>query len=151
MKSTIRTFFLSPLMVPTASVVLIWQVLFDYHGVINEAAKLFPRVDFVMVHMGLGTDNNEAIDLISKLPNLYGDTTWVPVESTLKLIKNAGIEKIFFGSDNPIDGKDTYFCNREGCRSLYQQYFYELKDLISPQDYNKLMYENAASVFDIKL
>lgn len=41
MKSTIRTFFLSPLMVPTASVVLIWQVLFDYHGVINEAAKLF--------------------------------------------------------------------------------------------------------------
>ena len=114
-------------------------------------AKKYPKTNFVMVHMGLGTDNNEAIDLISKLPNLYGDTTWVPVESTLKLIRNAGIEKIFFGSDNPIDGKDTYFCNREGFRSLYQQYFYELKDLISPQDYNKLMYENAASVFDIKL
>ena len=69
----------------------------------------------------------------------------------IKASRNAGIEKIFFGSDNPIDGKDTYFCNREGFRSLYQQYFYELKDLISPQDYNKLMYENAASVFDIKL
>ena len=40
MKSVIRTFFLSPLMVPTASVVLIWQVMFDYHGVINEAVKL---------------------------------------------------------------------------------------------------------------
>lgn len=36
MKSQFRTFFLSPLMVPVASIVLIWQVLFDYHGVINE-------------------------------------------------------------------------------------------------------------------
>lgn len=36
MKSQFRTFFLSPMMVPVASVVLIWQVLFDYHGVLNE-------------------------------------------------------------------------------------------------------------------
>ncbi len=36
MRSQFRTFFLSPMMVPVASVVLIWQVLFDYHGVINE-------------------------------------------------------------------------------------------------------------------
>lgn len=36
MKSQFRTFFLSPMMVPTASIVLIWQVLFDYHGAINE-------------------------------------------------------------------------------------------------------------------
>jgi multiple sugar transport system permease protein len=40
-ESLFRTIFLSPLMVPTASVVLIWQVLFDYHGVINEVAKFF--------------------------------------------------------------------------------------------------------------
>jgi multiple sugar transport system permease protein len=36
MKSQFRTFFLSPMMVPVASIVLIWQVLFDYHGAINE-------------------------------------------------------------------------------------------------------------------
>ena len=36
MKSQFSTFFLSPIMVPVASVVLIWQVLFDYNGVINE-------------------------------------------------------------------------------------------------------------------
>ena len=35
-KTQLRTFFLSPLMVPVASVVLIWQVLFDYNGVVNE-------------------------------------------------------------------------------------------------------------------
>ena len=35
-KSTFRTFFLSPMMVPVASVVLIWQVLFSYNGSVNE-------------------------------------------------------------------------------------------------------------------
>ena len=35
-KTQLRTFYLSPLMVPVASVVLIWQVLFDYNGVVNE-------------------------------------------------------------------------------------------------------------------
>jgi multiple sugar transport system permease protein len=40
MRSQFRTFFLSPMMVPVASVVLIWQVVFDYHGVINEGLKL---------------------------------------------------------------------------------------------------------------
>lgn len=35
-KSVFRTFFLSPLMVPTASVVLVWQVLFHTHGTVNQ-------------------------------------------------------------------------------------------------------------------
>jgi len=36
MKSQLRTFFLSPLMVPVASIVLIWQVLFHHNGAVNE-------------------------------------------------------------------------------------------------------------------
>lgn len=36
MRSQIRSAFLTPLMVPIASVVLIFQVLFDYNGVVNE-------------------------------------------------------------------------------------------------------------------
>ncbi len=40
-KSQFRTFFLSPMMVPVASVVLIWQVLFHNHGAINEFLTLF--------------------------------------------------------------------------------------------------------------
>ena len=41
MKSQFRTFFLSPMMVPVASVVLIWQVLFSYNGTVNEFLMLF--------------------------------------------------------------------------------------------------------------
>lgn len=40
-KSKFRTFFLSPMMVPVASVVLIWQVFFHYNGVINQFLLTF--------------------------------------------------------------------------------------------------------------
>ncbi|WP_243111766.1 carbohydrate ABC transporter permease [Butyrivibrio sp. CB08] len=48
-KSYFRTFFLSPLMVPTASVVLIWQVFFNYNGIINNAMQLLgaDKIDFL--------------------------------------------------------------------------------------------------------
>ncbi|MEG1458374.1 MAG: sugar ABC transporter permease [Acetivibrio sp.] len=40
-KSQFRTFFLSPMMVPVASIVLIWQVLFHYNGAVNGALANF--------------------------------------------------------------------------------------------------------------
>lgn len=48
-KSQFRTFFLSPMMVPVASVVLIWQVLFNYNGTVNEFLMLFGarRIDWL--------------------------------------------------------------------------------------------------------
>ncbi|MBR0164514.1 MAG: sugar ABC transporter permease [Lachnospiraceae bacterium] len=39
-KSRFRTFFLSPIMVPIASVVLIWQVLFHFNGIVNEWMRM---------------------------------------------------------------------------------------------------------------
>ena len=41
LKSQFRTFFLSPMMVPVASIVLIWQVLFNYNGAINDFLAIF--------------------------------------------------------------------------------------------------------------
>lgn len=48
-KSQFRTFFLSPMMVPVASVVLIWQVLFHYNGAVNEwlGAFGFDKIDWL--------------------------------------------------------------------------------------------------------
>jgi multiple sugar transport system permease protein len=40
-RSQFRTFFLSPMMVPVASVVLIWQVLFHYNGAVNDFLAVF--------------------------------------------------------------------------------------------------------------
>lgn len=49
LKSQFRTFFLSPMMVPVASVVLIWQVLFNFNGSINELLMAFglDKVDWL--------------------------------------------------------------------------------------------------------
>jgi multiple sugar transport system permease protein len=40
-KSRFRTFFLSPMMVPVASVVLIWQVVFHHNGALNAWLSAF--------------------------------------------------------------------------------------------------------------
>ena len=115
-----------------------------------NAAKKHPELSFVMVHMDLGTDNSEALGLLGKLPNLYGDTTWVPVKTTVEAIRRYGSKKMLFGTDNPIDGKDTLLHNKTGDRSLYQEYFYELKDMITPGEYEDLMCNNAKRLFGIK-
>lgn len=123
---------------------------YDDVELVYEMAKKYPDVNFVMVHMGLGTDNKKAIDLISKLPNLYGDTTWVSIESTLRFLEICGDNKIVFGSDAPIDGKDTYLDNGKGDRSLYQAYFNEFKGMVTKETYDKIMYKNAQKLFKIK-
>ena len=114
-----------------------------------NAAVRHPDINFVMVHMDLGTDNSEAIELLGRADNLYGDTTWVPVRSILKAIGRWGSGKILFGSDNPIDGKDTYLHNKTGDRSLYQEYFNEFRAMVSPQEYDNIMFRNALRLFKL--
>lgn len=48
-RSQLRSAFLSPMMVPVASIVLIWQVLFNYNGTVNEFIMLFgaDRIDWL--------------------------------------------------------------------------------------------------------
>ncbi len=48
-KSSFRTAFLSPMMVPVASIVLIWQVLFHFNGLVNVFTSLFgmERIDWL--------------------------------------------------------------------------------------------------------
>lgn len=112
--------------------------------VYNMAVK-YPKVNFVMVHMGLGTDNEEAIELISKLPNLYGDTTWVKPENSLKMIRKCGIDKLLFGTDSPIDGVDTY------THEFYKTYFNDFKNELISLDYDKLVCENAIKLFKLPI
>ena len=110
---------------------------------------MFPKVNFVMVHMGLGTDNEKALNLLDKAENLYGDTTWVPMSTTLSAIEKYGSKKMMFGSDMPIDGVDTYLQNPKGDRSIYRDYFHQLPKMISEKSYADLMYNNAVKVFGL--
>ena len=53
-KSQFRSFFLSPMMVPVASIVLIWQVLFHYNGVVNDLLANFgvEKIDWLKSEYG---------------------------------------------------------------------------------------------------
>lgn len=53
-RSQFRSFFLSPMMVPVASIVLIWQVLFHYNGVVNDFLANFgvEKIDWLKSQYG---------------------------------------------------------------------------------------------------
>lgn len=55
MQSKLRSFFLSPMMVPVASVVLIWQVLFHYNGTVNNFLETFgiDKIDWMKSEHGI--------------------------------------------------------------------------------------------------
>lgn len=114
----------------------------DVHHVYLMAKK-YPDINFVMVHMGLGTDNKQAIEYISELDNLYGDTTWVSLENVLLAIEKCGSEKILFGTDSPIDGVDTY--------EKYLGLLKGLKEKLPAKDYENVMYRNAIKLFKLPL
>ena len=99
MKSQFRTFFLSPMMVPVASVVLIWQVLFNYNGTINEFLALFDiaKIDW------LQSDHCQAVVII------------------LFLWKNLGYNMILFmAALNNIPKAMLEAAEVEGASEMYQ-------------------------------
>lgn len=113
-----------------------------------KAAKQFPDVRFVMAHLELCTNNERAIEICSEMENIYGDTAWVPAESTIKFIKKCGNKKLMFGSDSPIDGLDTYAKNKQGQPSLYLPYFNgKLKEKLNDEDFENLMWKNAQDFY----
>ena len=74
LRSQIRTFMLSPLMVPVASIVLIWQVIFSNNGALND----------FLAHFGV-----DKIDWMKSEFNRY-------VVILLFLWKNIGYDMILF-------------------------------------------------------
>ncbi|HAX71994.1 MAG TPA: metal-dependent hydrolase [Firmicutes bacterium] len=120
----------------------------DYESspkVVYEVAKQYPNLDFIMVHLGLGTDHEEAINYMASLPNLYGDLTWVTPDNVLKAIEVCGSHKLMFGTDAPINGVDTY-----DDQVFYQFYFEDMKQVVTTEVYEQFMYKNAMKVFRLK-
>jgi predicted TIM-barrel fold metal-dependent hydrolase len=110
---------------------------------VYQVAKSYPDLNFVMVHMGLNTDHKEAIDYISKLPNLYGDTTSVDAESVMLAVNKCGSTKILFGSGAPKYGVDTY--------KKYEGLVECLNKNLPQLDVENIMYRNADRLFKLNI
>lgn len=122
---------------------------FSRADLVAEMAKKYPEVKFILAHLELQSDNLHAIDLCKKTPNLYADTAWVTLENAKKFIAECGSERILFGSDMPIDGEDTYAKNKEGERSIYQDYFALASNAQENETEANLLFRNAQRIFKI--
>jgi len=101
-RSQFRTFFLSPMMVPVASIVLIWQVLFHYNGAIND----------VLVALGAGK--------IDWMKSEYAQIVVV----VLFLWKNLGYNMILFMAALASVPKDILEVARLESANKFQIFFY---------------------------
>lgn len=100
-KSQFRTSMLTPLMVPVASIVLIWQVIFSYNGALNELIAGFglDKVDWMKssfnryVVILLYLWKNVGYNMILFLAALSN----VPVDiQEMAMLEGAGSARIFF-------------------------------------------------------
>ena len=101
LKSQFRTAMLSPLMVPVASIVLIWQVIFSYNGALNELLANFgvDKIDWMKsdfnryVVILLFLWKNVGYNMILFLAAL----ATVPVDiQEMAMLEGAGSARIFF-------------------------------------------------------
>ncbi|MDE6034381.1 MAG: sugar ABC transporter permease [Ruminococcus sp.] len=107
-KSIFRTFFLSPLMTPTASVVLVWQVMFHNHGTVNQI---------------IGKFGGESVDWLSSKYGFY-------VIILMFLWKNIGYNMILFMSAIGGIPKDILeVAELEGAGKVYQFFHIKLRYL----------------------
>lgn len=104
-------------------------------------AEAYPEINFVAVHMELFTDHKEAIQLISQLPNLYGDTTLVSAQDVSYTIEKCGADKILFGSDAPVMGTSSYDTLEELKRTL--------PDRFSKEAVDQVFFQNSKRIFHL--
>lgn len=71
---------------------------------------------------------------------MYADCAWVPLAHAKAVLREVGIERIMFGTDNPIDGLDTL------ANPMYREYFDPNNGLTS-KEREHLFYSNAKAFY----
>lgn len=72
---------------------------------VTQLADIYPDVDMVMIHMGHGNGMyvQSAIDMAKKYPNLYLETSGMPMHTKIKeAYEEVGSDRIMWGLDAPF-------------------------------------------------
>lgn len=84
------------------------QNRFSSVDIVVNAAKKHPDTVFILGHMEIGSDGQNALEAVKNHDNIYADTAWVHLEVVKEAYKMGITHKIMFGTDSPISGADCY-------------------------------------------
>jgi uncharacterized protein len=107
-----------------------------------EVAKEWPHLNFIAAHAELLSNHKECLKYMLMYKNIFCDTAWVDIKTSNEFIKNGLIDRIIFGTDNPIDGIITLD------NKIYADYFNNTIEL-SQENIEKIMYKNALKIYNI--
>lgn len=65
-------------------------------------ARSFPEVPVLMAHSGIFWSHEQAVELARDIPNLYLETARVPIFEVALSVREAGPEKVIWGTDSPF-------------------------------------------------
>ncbi len=105
-----------------------------------QMAEKYPDVAFILGHMNLSGTKDIAIRAMQEHPNIYGDTAWVYYADVVRACDLGLEDRLLFGTDSPIGGKDTY-----GDPSFYTDYY--SNPSLPREVMDKIMHRNAQKLF----
>ncbi len=110
-------------------------------GFVEEVANRYGEINFIMAHMGMGSDNSEAIDIIKRNRNIFGDIALVESMNVVRAITECGSDKIIFGTDATVFGIDTY--------EKYLPVINSIKSNFDSEDLDNVLYKNCIRLYGL--
>ena len=83
-----------PLMIHTG-----FQIPYALPSLAGARASAFPELRVVLAHAGMAPFWYEAVEVARANPNIYLETSWVPVYALQRMVAGLGAARVLFGSD----------------------------------------------------
>lgn len=93
-------------------------------GIYYKLCHSNPNTNFILAH---GRPVDQALMVLKKCPNVFVDTAFMPINDVAFLVCNEMSDRIFFGSDYPLD---QLFYPGESLKTRYQNFFKELQTVV---------------------
>ena len=111
-----------------------------YESIINK----YPEVNFILAH---GRPADESVRLMKQYENVYVDSAFMDIEEMLYIINHGRVDHFLWGSDMCIP---KYFYPDLNCVEYYNGLLKQLRDKLSPDNYNLVTYKNAMNLFKVE-
>lgn len=108
----------------------------------KNVLEKFPELTVIGAHFGGWSVWDEAVETLSDYDNFYVDTCssfhWLKKDRAVEIIRKYGADKVLFATDFPMWSYEDEF-----------EYLMSLE--LTEEEKRKILYENAAKLFDIDL